>query len=314
MMTRILIAVDDFTSAQMERVRDAVRSWARVHQIPQGTGPQMYQKELEDADVVIGWPPPELLAGSGIQLVQTGSSGWDGYEDQGLKESGIALCTGRGIYSVGVAEHCIAMMLALTRRLPIHFRDQQQKIFCRRPPYAEITGATACIVGLGSIGLGVSSRCLGLGMRVIGVTRDGTSRSSIDEIFPVQELKTAVGCADHIFMTAAGSRANRNLISREVLEAFPVASYFYNVSRGWTVDEAALCEMLQEGRIAGAGLDVTLTEPLPPESPFWTLGDNVLVTGHSAGISEGYTERFCRLVIENLNRFHKGEPLQNRVL
>jgi phosphoglycerate dehydrogenase-like enzyme len=76
----------------------------------------------------------------------------------------------------------------------------------------------------------------------------------------------------------------------------------------------ALYELLAEGRIAGAGLDVTMVEPLPQDSPLWDLGDNVLITGHSAGLSLGHPERFCALVIRNLRRFHEGEALENRVL
>ena len=136
----------------------------------------------------------------------------------------------------------------------------------------------------------------------------------MEKTFPVRDLKLAVSQSDHIFLTASGNRENQKLFTREVLEAFRHTAYFYNVSRGTTVDQAALCELLAERRIAGAGLDVTLVEPLPEDSPLWNLGDNVLITGHSAGLSQGHPERFCALVIRNLCRFHKGETLENRVL
>ena len=312
---QILVAVDDFTDNQFDRICDAVQGWALVRRIPQSTPSEQYRVELERAQIVVGWPDPRLLPGTNVRLVQIGSSGWDAYEGPELRNSGIAICSGRGIYSIGVAEHCIAMMLALARRLPLHIHDKQERVFRRHAPYAEIAGTTACIVGLGSIGMELAARCNGLAMRVIAVARDDSKTSPLTEqIFPVRDLKLAVSQADHVFLTASGNRENEKLFTREVLEAFRPTTYFYNVSRGTTVDQTALCELLAQGRIAGAGLDVALVEPLPEDSPLWNLGDNVLITGHSAGLSQGHPERFCALVIRNLCRFRDGETLENRVL
>jgi phosphoglycerate dehydrogenase-like enzyme len=312
---QILVAVDDFTDDQFERICRAVQGWALVRRIPQSTPSEQYRTELEGVQIVVGWPAPRLLPGTNVRLVQIGSSGWDAYEGPELRDSGIVICSGRGIYSIGVAEHCIAMMLALARRLPRHIHDMQQKVFRRHSPYAEIAGTTACIVGPGSIGMELASRCNGLGMRVFAVARDDSKIiPQMEKIFPVGDLKLAVSQADHVFLTASGNRDNQRLFTREVLEAFRPTTYFYNVSRGTTVDQAALCELLAQGRIAGAGLDVTLVEPLPEDSPLWNLGDNVLITGHSAGLSQGHAERFCSLVIRNLCRFRDGETLENRVL
>jgi D-2-hydroxyacid dehydrogenase (NADP+) len=312
---QILVAVDDFTDNQFDRICDAVQGWALVRRIPQSTPSEQYRVELERAQIVVGWPDPRLLPGTNVRLVQIGSSGWDAYEGPELRDSGIAICSGRGIYSIGVAEHCIAMMLALARRLPLHIHDKRQKVFRRHAPYAEIAGTTACIVGPGSIGMELAARCNGLAMRVIAVARDDSKTSPLTEqIFPVRDLKLAVSQADHVFLTASGNRENEKLFTREVLEAFRPTTYFYNVSRGTTVDQTALCELLAQGRIAGAGLDVALVEPLPEDSPLWNLGDNVLITGHSAGLSQGHPERFCALVIRNLCCFRDGETLENRVL
>jgi D-2-hydroxyacid dehydrogenase (NADP+) len=311
----ILIAVDDFTEHHIDRISASVRDWGVIQRVPQGADPEDYQAELARAQIVVGWPDPRWLPGRAIILLQIGSSGWDAYDTAEMRDSGIVVCSGRGIYSIGVAEHCIAMMLALARRLPVHFHDQQQRIFRRHVPYGEIAGATACIVGPGSIGMEVASRCHALGMRVIAVAREGsTIRAPIEQVFSVNDLKIAVQQADHVFLTVPGHGTNQKLFSREVLEAFRPNTYFYNVSRGATVDEDALYELLAEGKIAGAGLDVATVEPLSPDSPLWNLGDNVLITGHSAGLSRGYPDRFCALVIRNLRRFHEGEELENRVL
>jgi D-2-hydroxyacid dehydrogenase (NADP+) len=312
---QILVAVDDFTDNQFDRICDAAQGWALVRRIPQSTPSEQYRTALERVQIVVGWPDPRLLPGTNVRLVQIGSSGWDAYEGPELRDSGIAICSGRGIYSIGVAEYCIAMMLALARRLPLHIHDKPERVFRRHSPYAEIAGTTACIVGPGSIGMELAARCNGLAMRVIAVARDESKTSPLmKKIFPVRDLKHVVSQSDHVFLTASGNRENQKLFTREVLEAFRPTTYFYNVSRGTTVDQSALCELLAQGRIAGAGLDVTLVEPLPEDSPLWNLGDNVLITGHSAGLSQGYPERFCALVIRNLCRFREGEALENRVL
>jgi phosphoglycerate dehydrogenase-like enzyme len=314
-MQKILVAVDDFTEGHLTRIRMGVQQWAVVETLPQSAPVSEYLARLQDKDAIVGWPQPELLHSTPVKLLQIGSSGWDSYEGKGLESCGIMLCTAKGVYSIGVAEHCLAMMFALTRRLQRHVLDKQQKVFCRHPPYGEVTGATACIVGLGQIGLELASRCRGIQMRVIGVAREPSrAYPNIDHVFPLDALELAIHEADHVFMTASGGSANRNLFSRKVLESIRSTAYFYNISRGSIVDEAALCQLLAQGRIAGAGLDVTSTEPLPADSPLWELGDNVLMTGHSAGISANFPNRFCDLAVNNLVHFYRGEPLVNRVI
>src|ERR1700677_2457452 len=205
---QILVAVDDFTEQHVDRISEAAQGWGVVRRIPQTTAPEDYQAELQQAQIVVGWPDPRWLRGTGVRLLQIGSSGWDAYETAEMRASGIVVCSGRGIYSIGVAEHCIAMMLALARRLPAHFHDQQQRMFRRDAPYPEIAGATACIVGPGSIGMELVSRCRGLGMRVIAVAREGsTIQAPIEQMFSTSELKIAVHQSDHVFLTVPGNRA-----------------------------------------------------------------------------------------------------------
>jgi phosphoglycerate dehydrogenase-like enzyme len=314
-MFKILIGVDDFTPDHLVRIRAAAAPWADVVTVPQSVPIGEYRSMMLDADVVVGWPQPDSLFSTSVRLLQIGSAGWDRYEGKGLESQGIIICSGRGIHSVGVAEHCVAMMFALARRLPDHVSDKNHRLFQRHPPYMELTGATACIVGLGDIGTELARRCKGIGMKVVGVVRDANrSYPAVDQVFAVGDLKAAIRIADHIFMTASGSASNSGFFSHEVLESINPGSYFYNISRGSTVDETALCELLLQGRIAGAGLDVTAVEPLPADSPLWGLGNNVLITGHSAGLSAHYPDRFCDLTIDNLERFYRREPLINRVM
>ncbi|WP_185731372.1 D-2-hydroxyacid dehydrogenase [Larkinella rosea] len=313
---RILIAIDDFSASHLDHLRKTVDDRAELVVIPQNAPEPKYRAALLHADVVVGWPKAEWLLKTPVKFLQIGSSGWDDYQNKGLPEHGITLCNGRGIYSVGVAEHAIGMMMALVRRIPTHVHDKDERKFRRHLPYpTEITGSTALIVGLGDIGTELAKRCKGLEMKVIAVVRRPANQSDwVDEWVLLPDLKTGLQQADHVFLTMPGSAENLNLFSRDVLAWMKPSAYLYNLSRGTTVDEQALFEFLRDGKLAGAGLDVTTVEPLPENNPLWTLGDHVLITGHSAGLSSNHTERFCQLTSRNLNHYLTEQPLENRVL
>lgn len=318
-LVEIILAVDDFDPDQLSRIEAAAMGWAIVTPIPMRAPGATWRQALAGrATIAIGWPPAEEVCGSRLRLVQLGSSGWDGYADAGLDARGIALCNARGIYSTGVAEHAIGMMFALVRRIPEHVHDKDQRLFRRHAPYPdEIGGSVAVIVGMGSIGEAIAERCRGLGMRVVGVARHSGPGEPAGETRIARtssELASAVLDADHLFLAMPGSADNADLVDAEVLGALRPTARLYNVSRGSVIDEDALCDALEQGRLAGAGLDVTRTEPLPTRSRLWSMGDRLLITGHSAGVSSGYPERFAKLVVENLGRFRQGEPLVNRVI
>lgn len=313
----ILIAVDDFSPEQLRSISVSVDNWAVVKTIPQGSAETLYRRELSGADICIGWPDANWVKESTVKFLQIGSSGWDAYQDKGLEAiKGFHLCTAKGIYTVGLVEHAIAMMFALVRRIPAHIRDKEQKQFKRHLPYAaEITGARACVVGMGDAGVLLAGKLKQLGMSVTAVVRRlGVHLEGVDKVFPSEDLKAAVNDADHIFLLAPGTPGNEKLFNKAVFDACKPSAFFYNLSRGSNVDEDALYQCLAESKIAGAGLDVTRVEPLSADDKLWTLGDNVLITGHSAGLSAGHPGRFCELVIRNLYNFHCHLPLKNRLI
>ncbi|MEO5995483.1 MAG: NAD(P)-dependent oxidoreductase [Chitinophagaceae bacterium] len=313
----IILAVDDFSAEQQHIIKSAVEEWALVKTIAQTTGEAMYRQQLATADICIGWPNATWLKGSPVKFLQIGSSGWDAYQHEGLEAiGGFHLCTAKGIYTIGLVEHAIAMMFALVRRLPAHFRDKEQGAFKRHLPYApEITGARACIVGMGDAGILLAGKLKRLDMYVTAVLKT-TARSleDADKVFQAKDLKHAVADADHIFLLVPGTPENENLFDKAIFDVCKPSAYFYNLSRGSNVEEKALYESLVKNKIAGAGLDVTGVEPLPPGDRLWKLGDNVLITGHSAGLSTGHPQRFCELVIRNLSHYHFHRPLENRVI
>ena len=133
---------------------------------------------------------------------------------------------------------------------------------------------------------------------------------TVSEVFGPEDLGTAVAGADHVVAALPGGAATRGLISREVISAMKPGAYFCNVGRGASVDEAALIERLQDGSLAGAGLDVFATEPLPDDSPLWSM-ENVIVTPHMAGYTWDCADELCEVFSANLARYGADEPLRN---
>jgi len=171
----------------------------------------------------------------------------------------------------------------------------------------------ALIVGFGAVGRAVADRLRGFGMRIWAVTRSGKADASLAEhAFPIAELKAALPSADYVILAAPETPETHHLIGAEQLAAMKRSAILVNVARGSLVDQAALVAALEKRAIGGAALDVASPEPLPPESPLWSL-ENVFITPHTSGISERIWQRETELLIDNMERWFRGEPLRNRV-
>jgi phosphoglycerate dehydrogenase-like enzyme len=170
-------------------------------------------------------------------------------------------------------------------------------------------------VGLGRIGEAIAGRARPVGMRVVALKRDPSARYdptvAVDEIAGLEALDEALGRADHVCVTVPLTPATRHLIDAARIARLRAGAYFYNVSRGAVIDEAALVAALRAGKLAGAGLDVFEEEPLPAESPLWDL-ENVILTPHVSGTTPLYYDRTAALFADNLDRFLAGQPLANR--
>ena len=176
-----------------------------------------------------------------------------------------------------------------------------------------IAGARVLVVGLGAIGGAVAQRMTLLGASVTGLRRQatGVTHGQWTEA-PSDRLHELLPAADIVVIAAPHTRETRGLIGRAELALMAPGAILVNVSRGQLVDEPALVEALRAGAIAGAALDVFVDEPLPPDSPFWTL-PNVLITPHTSGFSPDHWDRATDLFAENLQRFDTGQPLVNVV-
>ena len=213
-----------------------------------------------------------------------------------------------------LAEFAILGLLAVAKELPRFVEDQRARAWPEiRRPLRELAGQTLFLVGLGDIGRETARLGKALGMRTVGFRRtEGPPPEHVDEVHGPRRLAELAGRADAMVVSLPLTDQTAGLIDRATIEALPPSCIFVNVGRGGVVDEPALVDALRERRIAGAVLDVFATEPLPDDSPLWSL-PNVLVTPHAAALSARENERIVELFVDNLRRYLDGRPLRNVV-
>ena len=245
-----------------------------------------------------------------LKWIQTNSSGVDGLLFPELVDSDIVLTSGATVNSGPVAESVMALLLAVSKRIPEHVRHQQKREWTRYKKL-ELRGSTVAVVGYGHIGEEVGRLCAAFGMRVLAVRRNpGRGGAYAETVFGHDDLRHALAQADFVALTAAQVRGEPPLIGAAELASMKPTAWLVNVARGTMVDETALVDALREGVIAGAALDVFPKEPLPANSQLWDL-PNVLVSPHNSASSPRQDERTIDLFVENFRRWVSGEPLLN---
>ncbi|MGC9971934.1 MAG: D-2-hydroxyacid dehydrogenase [Bryobacteraceae bacterium] len=271
--------------------------------------------ELVDADGVIGNITPEMIrAAKKLKWVQVGSAGVEQYLTPELKNSKITLTNCKILQGPEIADHAFALLLALTRQLNRSIARRPSEEWTPRA-YApiELQGKTAVVAGVGGIGTQIAVRAQAFGMRVIGVDpRDMPYVPYLQKSVPPDRLEAVLPEADVVFVAAPHTAQSEKMFGAKQFGRMKQGSYFIAVSRGKLYDAVALANALQSGHLAGAGLDVTDPEPLPKGHPLWKL-ENVILTPHIAGRSDGEHARYLALYKENLRRFAAGEPLLNVV-
>lgn len=281
-------------------------------------------QQLPEADVLVvsGLWKNELAARAGrLKFIQSVSAGTDQYDPAVLRERGIRLASAAGVNAFAVAEHAMALMLALLRRLPEardhqqvrHWRGMISEIAARED---QLTGKTLLIVGLGRIGSRLARLAKAFDMRVVGIRRDVSSAvgADVDAVYRHDQLHEVLGQADVVVLACPLTPDTENLIDADALAVMKPSAHLINVARGRVVDEAALIAALQQRRIAAAGLDVTREEPLPAASPLWAM-PQVLLTPHSAGETQRYEDGVIDILLDNLDRLWRGEvQLRNQVV
>jgi phosphoglycerate dehydrogenase-like enzyme len=285
--------------------------------------PESLEARVGEADVLVIsglWQDRLLDRAKKLRFIQAIGAGTDQFPRKELAKRGIRLASARGVNYRAVAEHAMALILALSRRLP-EARDNQAKGIWRgmigdpSRREDELGGKTLLIIGLGQIGGRLAELAKPFDMRVIGLRRNpAAGRGAADAVHAMSELGSLLPEADFVALTCPLTRETENLMDAEAFARMKPSAYLVNVARGRVVDEAALIAALGAGHIAGAGLDVTAEEPLAASSPLWGMAQ-VLITPHTAGETSRYEDNVIEILRDNLERLWRGEPqLRNQVV
>ncbi len=275
--------------------------------------------EIADADAFIGNIKPEWVrAGKKLKWVQTRSAGVErvlhlsGGND--LRDSNIVLTNNQVVQGPEIADHAMAMLLALARDLPRYMRQQSEETWRSRPLNAiELNTKTAVVIGVGGIGTQIAIRAWAHGMKVIGVDpEDIPFVPYIEKVVKPDQLNDILPEADVVFMAAPHTPLSHKMIGPAQFDLMKKGSWFIAVSRGGTYDLGGLVKALDSKKLAGAGVDVTDPEPLPKGHALWKF-NNVIVTPHMAGRSDLDSGRMNGMIKENIRRFAEGLPLINVV-
>jgi phosphoglycerate dehydrogenase-like enzyme len=276
-------------------------------------------QEIGDADAFVGGiTPAEVRAGKRLKWVQVMSAGVEdvlfmsGGND--LRDSNIVLTNNKIVQGPEIADHAMAMLLALSRQLRRYIAaDQQENWDGNRFGGIELNGKTAVVIGLGGIGMQIATRAWAFGMNVIGVDPEDKPFSPfVKRVVKPDQLDEVVPLADVVFISAPHTEKSHKMMGAAEFELMKPNSYFIAVSRGGIYDMGGLVRALDSKRLAGAGVDVTDPEPLPKGHALWKF-NNVVVTPHIAGRSDRDHDRMVGTIKENIQRFVDGKPLLNVV-
>ena len=270
-----------------------------------------------DADAAYNFCTSDLLdSAPKLRWVQVGSAGVESYPLDELRARGIVFTNAKEIYGIQLADHTMALILAFSRQLPFLFRAQQKGVWENRKNYpsGELAGQTLLIVGLGGTGLETARRAAGFGMRILATRRrlDLPKPDFVDAVHPPEQLHALLPGADWVAVCLPLTADTRDMFHDVAFDLMKPTAYIVCVTRGGIINTEALLRALDGDKIAGAGLDVTDPEPLPPGHPLWGM-ENVIITPHASGHSPHSGSRMLGLLCENVRRFGGGQPLLNVV-
>lgn len=304
--------IDDVGIAQLKEAAPNVRIIV-VHSREEA---MEHAKDVHGADASLA-NPEFIAAAPNLVWVHWGSAGIERLlANRPLMETDrIVLTNSRAVSGPVIADHAMAMLLMLTRNMRVHERNQAAGRWGGRDARAgmALEGRTMLVVGLGGIGSEIAQRAHGFGMRVIGTRRsDAPSPDYLERVGKPGDLLEMLPQADVVAIAVPLTHETRGMFNEKAFAAMKPGSFLINVARGQIVETDHLVAALESGRLAGACLDVTDPEPLPPGHKLWAM-PNVIITPHCSGVAELSDERWWALFAENVRRFGAGEPLLNTV-
>ncbi|HIS25877.1 MAG TPA: D-2-hydroxyacid dehydrogenase [Candidatus Pullilachnospira intestinigallinarum] len=299
-----------------ERHREMFQKAAPEAELIYCLADQVTREQVQEANVIIGNVPREYLKDSpNLRWIQLNNAGTEGFCDPGALPEGTLLTNATGAYGMAISEHLIAMLFMIQKHLGTYRDQQKEHLWLKQGPMLVTEGSTVLILGLGDIGSTFARKMKAMGSYVIGVRRTLRRMPEyVDEQYTMDALHELLPRADVVALSLPGYAATRGVIGKEELDLMKPGAILLNVGRGTAVDTDALSDALYAGKLAGAGLDVTDPEPLPARHPIWDA-PGALITPHVSG---GYAlkptlEKILALSARNLERYEKGETLENMV-
>ena len=278
--------------------------------------------QISDADAAFGFVPNKLLTkAKQLRWIQAHHAAPPpGFYYDRLTESSVTVTNFRGVYNDHISAHIMMYVLGLSRGITGYLKAQSERSYdveANDKPFVYLPDATAIIFGVGGIGSETAKHCKSFGMHIIGIDpRVLMAPDSVDELVTPDEYEKVIGKGDFIIVTMPHTPKNESFFNLDVFSLMKPSAYFINIGRGKTTDLDDLVSAIELGKIAGAGLDVYDTEPLPKNHKLWSLS-NVILTPHVAAKEDGaggdVNERKFKILLENARRFAKGERLINIV-
>ena len=310
-MQRILVTIPMDQSWQ-NRLAAIAPDWDILYREPEN----VTREDVAQASVILGNVEPSMLEGvSALKWIQLNSAGADAYTRPGLLPEGALLTNATGAYGLAISEHMLGMVLEIQKKLYLYRDNQRQSLWRDEGGVTSIWGSVTLTVGLGDIGGEFARRMKALGSYVIGVKRTpGKKPEWLDELYTMEGLDSLLPRADIISLSLPQTPDTVHLMNEKRLSALKPSAVLINVGRGSAIDTDALVRVLERGHLAGAGMDVTDPEPLPPDHPLWRV-PNAIITPHVSGFYHlpETLNRIRNIALENMTRYLAGEPLKNPV-
>ena len=291
-------------------------------EVGQLNSPELVANQIADAEIMFGdsLPADQFDRARKLRWIHSPAAAVHQFMFPALVNSDVVLTNAREVHGPGVAEHVIALLFAIAKRIPESVRFQEKHFWGQEQLWSggkcplDLEGATLGLVGFGSIGSNVAKSAHAMGMKVLVVREHPAAERAefVDEELPSSRLEDMLSRSDYVVLSPPLTPSTRGMIGAKQLSQMKDSAYMINVGRGPLIVESALIEALRAGTISGAALDVFDQEPLPPDSPLWDL-DNLLITPHTAGMAHNLWERHYAVFSENMRRYLARQPLLGMV-
>lgn len=299
---RKMVITIDLKQPHIEQIKEIIPEW----EVIVGKDKEIWQDHINEAEILAG-SKNCISPDSKLKWQQSWSAGVNHLPLEVMKSKEMILTSANGVHAYPISETIFALMLGLTRKIHTYVKNQQSKTWHHANMNLEIHEKTIGIIGVGAIGKETAKIAKAFGMKVLGMRHSGKAEEYVDDMYTANQLDLLLPKCDYVVVTLPLTKETTHIFGAEQFEQMRPSAFFINIGRGEIVNEEALVMALNDGEIAGAGLDVFEKEPLSEDSPLWGM-DNVIITPHTAGSTEHYNKRVVEnILIPNLKDYISGK-------